>query len=121
MKLPAAGHAAPPGRGSSLALGGLAVLALAVLAVLAHARWGGTAGQARLAQGRALVQSLQLTDLAWFTEARYTRHLSQSDLHSAFQDAPGAREHYPAGALLAPPQRQLQAGPPAGFVDGPPR
>jgi len=123
VTVPVAGHAVPPPRrGSSLALGLLAVLLLATLAVLAHARWGGAAGQARLAQGgRTLVQALQLTDLAWFTEARYTRHLSQSDLHSAFQDAPGAMEHFPAGSLLSPPQRLLQAGAPAGFMEGPPR
>jgi hypothetical protein len=122
VTVPVAGHAVPPPRrGSSLALGLLAVLLLATLAVLAHARWGGAAGQARMAQGRTLVQALQLTDLAWFTEARYTRHLSQSDLHSAFQDAPGAMEHFPAGSLLSPPQRLLQAGAPAGFMEGPPR
>lgn len=44
-----------------------------------------------------------LTDLALFTEARYTRHLSQADAHAAFQDHPGALEHFPTGALLPPP------------------
>jgi hypothetical protein len=53
----------------------------------------------------ALVHQLGLTDLALFTEARYTRHLSQSDLHSAFQDHPVALEHFPSGSLLLPPQR----------------
>lgn len=112
---------AAPRRGSSLVLGGWALLLLALLGVLAHAHGGARAAQPRVAQARALVQALQLTDLAWFTEARYTRHLSQADLHSAFQDGPGAREHYPAGALLSPPRRSLQAAPPAGFVEGPPR
>ncbi len=51
-----------------------------------------------------LVRSLGLTDLALFTEARYTRHLSQADLHSAFQDHPGALEHFPSGSLTAPPR-----------------
>ena len=49
------------------------------------------------------VRKLGLTDLALFTEARYTRHLSQSDLHSAFQDHPMAFEHFPSGSLVAPP------------------
>lgn len=49
-----------------------------------------------------LVAELGLTDLALFTEARYTRHLSQSDLHSAFQDHPHAFEHFPSGSLVSP-------------------
>ncbi len=52
---------------------------------------------------QALVRQLQLTDLCLFTEARYTRHPSQADLHSAFQDHPLALEHFPSGSLLLPP------------------
>lgn len=58
---------------------------------------------ARIDANRALVTQLGLTDLALFTEARYTRHLSQADLHSALQDHPGAFEHFPSGSLIAPP------------------
>lgn len=43
--------------------------------------------------------------MAWFTEARYTRHPALADLHSAFQDGPGAPEHFPAGTLMPPPWR----------------
>lgn len=50
-----------------------------------------------------LVRVLQLTDLSLFTEARYTRHLSQADLFSAFQDHPMAFEHFPSGSLTTPP------------------
>ncbi|MBI5109069.1 MAG: hypothetical protein HZA62_10010 [Rhodocyclales bacterium] len=50
-----------------------------------------------------LVAQLRLTDLALFTEARYTRHPSQADLHSAFQDHPLALEHFPTGSLIGPP------------------
>ena len=57
---------------------------------------------ARLAANRSLVARYGLTDLALFTEARYTRHPSQSDLHTAFQDHPGAFEHFPSGSLLNP-------------------
>jgi hypothetical protein len=53
--------------------------------------------------GLALAKSLQLTDPALFTEARYARHLSQADQHAAFQDHPMALEHFPAGTLVPPP------------------
>jgi len=49
------------------------------------------------------VKNLELTDLCLFTEARYTRHLSQSDLYSAFQDHPLSLEHFPAGSIAGPP------------------
>ena len=48
--------------------------------------------------------ALQLTDLCLFTEARYTRHISQADIHSAFQDNPVSIEHFPAGSLALPPE-----------------
>jgi hypothetical protein len=50
-----------------------------------------------------VVARLELTDLALFTEARYTRHPSQADLQSAFQDHPTALEHFPTGSLAGPP------------------
>ncbi len=50
-----------------------------------------------------LTARLGLTDPALFTEARYTRHLSRADLHSAFQDHPLAYEHFPSGSLVPPP------------------
>ncbi len=62
----------------------------------------------RLDRTRVLVSQLGLSDPALFTEARYTRHLSQADLHSAFQDHPMAMEHFPSGSLLLPPQRGLK-------------
>ncbi|MEJ2621741.1 MAG: hypothetical protein P8163_16235 [Candidatus Thiodiazotropha sp.] len=54
-----------------------------------------------------LVSRLGLTDLALFTEARYTRHPTQSDIHSAFQDHPGALEHFPSGSFVQPPMGDL--------------
>ncbi|OGR23620.1 MAG: hypothetical protein A2X58_02295 [Nitrospirae bacterium GWC2_56_14] len=48
---------------------------------------------------------LALTDLALFTEARYTRHPSQADLHAPFQDHPSALEHFPSGSFVPPPMR----------------
>jgi len=56
-----------------------------------------------LAEKKQLVQKLGLTDLCLFTEARYTRHLSQADLHSAFQDHPMGFEHFPSGSMVLPP------------------
>lgn len=63
------------------------------------------ATEARRQRVGELVQQLQLSDLALFTEARYTRHLSQADLHSAFQDHPLALDHFPSGSLALPPLR----------------
>ncbi len=59
--------------------------------------------EARLTANRALGRWLGLTDLCLFTDARYTRHASLADPHSAFQDAPLALEHFPSGALRPPP------------------
>jgi hypothetical protein len=54
-------------------------------------------------ENQNLVSALFLTDLSLWTEARYTRHPSQADFFSAFQDFPGAIEHFPAGSLVPPP------------------
>ncbi len=66
------------------------------------------------AEAESLTRTLGLTDLALVTEARYLRHVSLADLHSAFQDHPVALEHFPAGALIAPPAhlRPAPAQPP---------
>jgi hypothetical protein len=61
---------------------------------------------------RHQVANWGLTDLALFTEARYTRHPSQADRHAAFQDHPGALEHFPTGALMPPPPHLAEATPP---------
>ena len=60
--------------------------------------------QSLLESKQHLVSELGLTDFAIWTEARYTRHPSQADFFSAFQDFPAALEHFPAGAIIAPPQ-----------------
>ncbi len=53
---------------------------------------------------RELVKRLELTDLCLMTEASYTRHLSQADLHTPFQDSPLSLEHFPSGSILKPPE-----------------
>lgn len=88
-------------RGSTRAL---AVLALAVPAFAATWLDGGGANAERdAAAAGAVAARLELTDLALFSEARYTRHPSQADRHAAFQDHPLALEHFPAGSLVPPP------------------
>jgi hypothetical protein len=53
---------------------------------------------------RQVVERLGLTDLSLWTDARYTRHPSQADLFSAFQDFPSAPDHFPSGSIVpAPP------------------
>lgn len=101
-------------RGSSVvAVVGGCLLALAAAAAL-HAAATTQAGRARRAEMRNLTEQLGLTDVALFTEARYMRHWSLADLHSAFQDAPMAFDHFPAGSLAPPrrdfPNAELRAG-----------
>ncbi len=67
-------------------------------------------GQMRVAAGmrqeipalQQVVRALCLTDLAIWTEARYTRHPSQADRFTPFQDFPSALEHFPAGSIIGP-------------------
>lgn len=81
----------------------LAILLLAFLAFAGAMVHGALATDDALASNRRLVASLGLTDLCLSTEARYTRHLSQADYHTPFQDHPVALEHFPSGTLIAPP------------------
>jgi hypothetical protein len=55
------------------------------------------------AANQRLVVSLQLTDIYLFTEARYTRHPTQADLNTPFQEHPLALDHFPSGSLIKPP------------------
>ena len=80
--------------------GAAALLLLTALDASLSARDAGPA----IAQRSDLVAALDLTDLALFTEARYTRHASQADLHSAFQDHPFALDHFPTGSLVPAPR-----------------
>jgi hypothetical protein len=50
-----------------------------------------------------MVRELDLTDLCLFTEARYTRHPSQADWSTPFQDHPMSLEHFPTGSIVGPP------------------
>lgn len=85
----------------------LVFVAVGVATVAALVLWAGGEGrrwrQEELPRLHILIGRIGLSDLALWTEARYTRHPSQADLFSAFQDSPGAPEHFPAGSILSPP------------------
>lgn len=99
----AAGRAAFQ-RKSHRALACVALAAAMFLWTFADAAGQRVAGERRLRREASLVERLGLTDLCLFPEARYTRHLSQADRHSAFQDHPLAFEHFPSGSLVTPPR-----------------
>lgn len=87
----------------------LVLLGLGLLlfgATLLDAAWRGNGAATH--NTSTLVSELGLTDLALFTEARYTRHLSQADRHTPFQDHPLALDHFPSGSLVPPPARLQQ-------------
>ncbi len=90
-------------RKSSLALtlAGIGVLLLGLM--FTHAWLQRQADLPSIEAVAGVVANLELTDLALFTEARYTRHPSQADRHSAFQDHPIALEHFPTGSIAGPP------------------
>lgn len=71
--------------------------------LLGYPVFGSARYDAALQEKKQLVATLGLTDLCLFTEARYTRHLSQADLFSAFQDHPMSFEHFPSGSMTLPP------------------
>ena len=75
-----------------------------VFLMFAHASIGRKAAVELLVEKKKMVESLELADLCLFTEASYTRHLSQADLHTAFQDSPLSLEHFPSGSLVGPPK-----------------
>ena len=91
-------------RPSTPVFAGLAVMALGLGAAAVHAAATAPRAAARMVESAALVQGARLTDLALFSEARYTRHPSMADLHTAFQDAPMSFEHFPAGVFAPIPE-----------------
>jgi len=73
------------------------------LVMMVHASCTGEKEAHILRAKTEMVRKLALTDLCIFTEASYTRHLSQADFHTPFQDLPASLEHFPSGALVMPP------------------
>lgn len=87
-----------------LFLSGLTLGFLLLLLSFVDASGRSRSAVSEIEQRADLVQRLALTDLSLFTEARYTRHPSQTDLHSAFQDHPLALEHFPSGSQVPAPR-----------------
>ncbi|MEW6002463.1 MAG: hypothetical protein AB1638_07450 [Nitrospirota bacterium] len=52
---------------------------------------------------KKIVSMLELTDFVLSTDARYTRHPSQADIFTPFQDCPASIEHFPSGSVIAFP------------------
>ncbi|MBB4303867.1 hypothetical protein GGD81_002919 [Rhodobium orientis] len=98
-------------RRSDVAVGALAAAASLALVAMLHAFVASRTPPASQAVNAALVRDLGLTDLVLFTDARYTRHPSVADLHSAFQDHPMSLDHFPSGSLIAPPRHIFGTGP----------
>ncbi|HJV36182.1 hypothetical protein [Geomonas sp.] len=90
-------------RKSTVFIGFIGLNLLAGLLLLLHVSLGAGERDGTITSCRREVALLKLTDLALFTEARYTRNPSVADRHAAFQDHPFALEHFPAGSLVAPP------------------
>ena len=93
-----------PIRKSSLCLSLLGASLLLLGLMFTHATLQRQADAPSIDRMAGVVRNLELTDLCLFTEARYTRHLSQADLHSAFQDHPLSLEHFPTGSIAGPPE-----------------
>ena len=90
-------------RKSNLFLLYLAINLILLLLMFIHASVRKSADLEAIAEKEKIVRRLELTDLCIFTEASYTRHLSQADLHTPFQDSPMSLEHFPSGSLVMPP------------------
>lgn len=89
-------------------LAALALLACLAAAQILHGLVTAPWQADRLQAERRLAAALGLSDLALFTEARYSRHPALADLATAFQDAPGSPDHFPSGSLIAPPDPQAR-------------
>jgi hypothetical protein len=94
-----------PLRKSSYFFAILLLLLLTFAALFPHARQRQKAEAHSLDTMAGMVRELGLSDLCLFTEASYTRHITQTDLRTPFQDLPLSLEHFPSGSLMLPPSR----------------
>ncbi|MBE0559000.1 MAG: hypothetical protein IH628_17365 [Proteobacteria bacterium] len=90
-------------RRSNLFLFFLAVNIALLFLLFVHAGYRQRADATVLRQKTEMVRTLGLSDICLFTEASYTRHPSQSGIHTPFQDSPMSLEHFPSGAIVMPP------------------
>jgi hypothetical protein len=91
-------------RKSNLALSLLCIGLLTIFAMMLNSMRYDASPTPTHSIAKSLVHQLGLSDFALFTEARYTRHPTQADLHTAFQDHPVSLDHFPSGSLIAPPR-----------------
>jgi hypothetical protein len=82
----------------------LSINLLILVLLFGHAFHRQRASLPSLHEKAQMVRTLRLSDLCLFTEASYTRHLSQADLHTPFQDSPMSFEHFPSGSIFSPPE-----------------
>jgi hypothetical protein len=90
-------------RRSNLFLIFLAINIFLLGLMFAHASFRTRTDMLSLREKEEMVKRLELTDLCLFTEASYTRHLTQADHHTPFQDYPFSLEHFPSGSIMQPP------------------
>ncbi len=81
----------------------LGLCLLLLMSILMQAGYVTQGDLALLRQKAQVVKNLGLTDLCLSTEARYTRHPSQADWHTALQSHPLALDHFPSGSIIGPP------------------
>ena len=77
---------------------------IVLLFLLAHSFYQIRDDRSRLQEKKQMVRDLGISDLCLFTEANYTRHLTQADRHTPFQNSPLTLEHFPSGSILPPPE-----------------
>ena len=90
-------------RKSNIFLLGIMIQGVLLMLFFVHAAYTEKTAGPGLEEKREMVKRLELTDLCLFTEASYTRHLSQADLHTPFQSHPLSLEHFPSGSIIQPP------------------
>jgi hypothetical protein len=93
-------------RKSDVFLTYLTINIILVFLMFTHASFRERASMESLKEKAEMVKRVELTDLCLFTEANYTRHLSQADLHTPFQDSPMSLEHFPSGSIVMPPYKK---------------
>jgi hypothetical protein len=91
-------------RRANLFLSFVALSLVLVSLMFLHAFLREKAAQPSLREQEETVRKLGLTDLCLFTEASYTRHLTQSDRHTPFQDYPMSPDYFPSGSIFVPPE-----------------
>jgi hypothetical protein len=91
---------------ANLFLSFLALSLILVSLMFLHARFRERAALPYLREKTEMVRRLGLTDLCLFTEASYTRHLTQADRHTPFQDYPMSSDYFPSGSIVPPPYKK---------------